>query len=231
MTNLAALKILCVEDDAYFREFLVGLLHPVMGEGAVIHEAADGATALSLARSHQPDLVFLDVGLPDISGLQVAGALSLLSPRPRVLILTSYAPEQVLQRIHPSQVSGLLLKSDVVGAELFDGLQAVLNDRPYYSPHVREAMAVTRDHLRRYAEFLSPLELELLPLFGTGWTNEQIAMRIHLSGANIQNLRQSILHKLNLSHTKQLIDWAVIHGIADWKLDFLTDQRIAQGLS
>lgn len=228
---MAALRILCVEDDARFREFLVGLLQPVLGEGAVIHEAADGATALNLARNHQPDLVFLDVGLPDISGLQVAGALSLLSPQPRVLLLTSYAPEQVLKRIHPSQVSGLLLKSDVVGAELIEGVQAVLDDRSYYSLHVREAMAATRDHLRHYTEFLSPLELELLPLFGTGWTNEQIASRIHLSGASIQNLRQSILQKLNLTHTKQLIDWAVIHGIADWKLDFLTDQRMAQGLS
>lgn len=228
---MTALRILCVEDDAHFREFLVSLLQPVMGAGTVIHEAADGATALSLARSHQPDLVLLDVGLPDISGLQVAGALSLLSRQPRVLILTSYAPEQVLKRIHPSQVSGLLLKSDVVGSELIEGLQAVLHDRPYYSRHVREVMAATRDHLRRYAEFLSPLELELLPLFGTGWTNEQIASRIHLSGASIQNLRQSILHKLDLPHTKQLIEWAVIHGIGEWKLDFLTEQRIAQGLS
>jgi DNA-binding NarL/FixJ family response regulator len=209
-----SLRILCIEDDAYSRELLVSLLQKAAGNGTVIDEAADGATGLRLSRDHRPDLVFVDVGLPDISGLHVAGALSFQSPRPRVILHTSYAPEQVLNRIHPSQVSGLLVKSDTTETELSNALLAVLHDRPYYSGQVLAAMEARRSHAHHYSKILSPLELEVLPLFGSGWTDEQIASRIHFSTANVQQLRQNILHKLNLPRTAQLIHWAIVNGFA-----------------
>ncbi len=168
-----------------------------------------------LAREHQPGLVILDVGLPDISGLQVAGALSLLSPPPRVIILSSYTPEKLLNRIHPSQVSGLLLKSHSTGSELITALQAALDDQPYFSPPVLAAMEATLAQPAHFSKILSPLELEFLPLFGSGWTNERIAGRTRLSTASIQIHRQNILGKLDLPSTEKLIQWASINGISD----------------
>ena len=209
--------ILCIEDDTYIREILVDRLQQATDTATAIYEAADGATGLSIAREHRPDLVILDVGLPDINGLQVAGALSLLSPRPRVLILTSYAPEQVLTRIHCSQVSGLLLKSDTTGTELIEALHAVLNDRPYFSRQVLAAMEAALTQTGNCLKSLTPLELELLPLFGSGWINERIACHTRLSAPSIQNHRQSILSKLGLPSTEKLIQWAIINGISNYE--------------
>src|SRR4051812_21170929 len=99
--------ILCIEDDRLVREFLVVRLKQVIGANTRIIEAGNGATGIDQARQHKPDLVVLDLGLPDMSGFKVADALHELSPRPRILVVTASAPDQVLNRIHHSPIAGL----------------------------------------------------------------------------------------------------------------------------
>jgi two-component system response regulator NreC len=217
--RMPTLKILCLEDDTLIRELLVARLLKMSDFKTLIWEAGDGATGLQLAREHEPELIILDLGLPDMSGFKVIEALDALTPRPRVLILTASAPDQVLNRIHCSSISGLLLKSDACSHELLSAIRAVLAGRTYFSQKVLKVMAATRAKPGHFTKILSPREIELLPLFGYGWTNERIGERTGLSAFTVRTHRQNILGKLDLHTTEKLIRWAIINGFSDFRYE------------
>ncbi|MDB6165010.1 MAG: vraR 1 [Lacunisphaera sp.] len=211
--------ILCIEDDRLVREFLIVRVKQVIGASTRILESGNGASGLEMAREHKPDLVVLDLGLPDMSGFKVAEALHDLSPRPRILVVTAFAPDQVLNRIHHSPVAGLLVKSDASSSELITAIQAVLAGQTYFSQKILAAMAAARSAPGHFSKILSPREIELLPLFGYGWNNERIATRTGLSPATIRTHRQNILGKLDLHSTEKLIHWAISKGFADYRYE------------
>jgi two-component system response regulator NreC len=216
---MPSLRILCIEDDTLIREFLVVRLVKMPDFKTVIWEAGDGTTGLRLAREHEPELIILDLGLPDMSGFKVAEALDTFKPRPRILVLTAAAPDQVLNRVHQSSISGLLLKSDSCSDELIAAIRTVLAGRPYFSQKVLAAMTAARAQPAHFTKILSPREVELLPLFGFGWTNERIAARTGLSSITVRTHRQNILNKLDLHSTEKLIRWAIINGFSDYRYE------------
>lgn len=216
---MPSLKILCIEDDTLIRELLVASLVKMTEFKTVIWEAGDGTTGLQLARTNEPELILLDLGLPDMSGFKVVEALDTLIPRPRVLILTASAPDQVLNRIHYTSISGLVLKSHSCSTELVSAIRAVLAGRTFFSEKVLAAMAATRAQPGHFTKILSPREIELLPLFGYGWTNERIAQRIGLSALTVRTHRQNILGKLDLHSTEKLIRWAIVNGFSDYRYE------------
>ncbi len=216
---MPSLKILCIEDDTLIRELLMARLEMMTGFRTEIWEAGDGAAGLRLAREHEPELIILDLGLPDMSGFKVAEALDKMTPRPRVLILTASAPDQVLNRIHYSSISGLLLKSDACSSDIVAAIRVVLAGRTYFSQKVLAAMAAAHSQPGHFTKILSPREIELLPLFGYGWTNERIGQRTGLSAVTVRTHRQNILRKLDLHSTEKLIHWAIINGFSDYRYE------------
>lgn len=211
--------ILCIDDDTLVRQLLVVQLLGITQGKSAIYEASDAASGARMAKEHRPEIVLLDLGLPDKSGFLVIDEIHALSPRPRILILTASAPDQVLERVHRSDVSGLLLKSDTGTEELLTAIKTVHDGRKYFSKSVRAAMASARSSPHHYTKVLSPRETELLPLFGYGWTNERMAERTGLSAATIRTHRQNILRKLDLHSTEKLIHWAIIKGFADYRYE------------
>jgi len=211
--------ILCIDDDTLVRQLLVVQLLGITQGKSAIYEAGDATTGARLAREHRPDIVLLDLGLPDKSGFLIIDEINQLSPRPRILILTASAPDQVLERVQRIEVSGLLLKSDTGTEELLTAVQAVNEGRKYFSKTVRAAMAAARSSPLHYTKVLSPREIELLPLFGYGWTNERMAERTGLSAATVRTHRQNILRKLDLHSTEKLIHWAIVKGFADFRYE------------
>jgi two-component system response regulator NreC len=211
--------ILCIDDDTLVRQLLVVQLLGITGGKSAIHEAGDAASGARLAREHRPDIVLLDLGLPDKSGFLVIDEINAISPRPRILILTASAPDLVLERVQRSDVSGLLLKSDTGTEELLAAIKTVHDGRKYFSKTVRAAMTAARSSPDHYTKVLSPREIELLPLFGYGWTNEKMAERTGLSAATIRTHRQNILRKLDLHSTEKLIHWAIVKGFADFRYE------------
>ena len=211
--------ILCIDDDTLVRQLLVVQLLEITQGKSAIYEASDAASGVRMAREHRPEIVLLDLGLPDKSGFLVINEIHALSPRPRILILTASAPDQVLERVQRSEVSGLLLKSDTGTEELLTAIRTVHDGRKYFSQSVRAALASARSSPHHYTKMLSPREIELLPFFGYGWTNEQMAERSGLSAATIRTHRQNILRKLDLHSTEKLIHWAIVKGFADFRYE------------
>jgi two-component system response regulator NreC len=211
--------ILGVEDDALLLDFLVLRLGRVMPSGTVIEQASTGAHALRLARERRPDLVILDLGLPDMSGFQVAAELAALRPAPRVLILTSSTPDNVLNRIPGSPIHGLLLKSSTRDDELARALKEIWSGRTYFQPPVLAAIAAARSQPDHFSKILSDREVELLPLFGFGWVNEKIGHHSQLSPATVRTHLQNILLKLNLHSREELMTWAMKKGFVDFRYE------------
>jgi len=211
--------LLCIDDDTLIRDFLIRQLREITPPKTIIFSAGDGASGLSLACEHRPDLILLDLGLPDISGFQVIAGLHHLQARTRILILTASAPDQVLALVVRSKVSGLLLKTDTSTTELLVAIEAIQSGQRYFSQTVRHAMAAARAEPNHFTKILSPRELELMPLFGYGWANDKIARRAGISPATIRTHRQNILSKLNLHSTEKLIHWAILKGFSDYRYE------------
>lgn len=211
--------ILCIEDDALLLDFLVCKLKQVAPGPAVIIGARSGTAGLQLAREHTPDVVVLELRLPDMNGFQVAAELAGLSPAPRVLVLTSAAPDIVLSRVPQSPIHGFLLKSSAHDTELALALKELLCGRPYFQPAVLTAIAHTRRQPDHFSKILSSRELELVPLFGFGWTHDKVARHAGLSPATVRTHHQNILAKLNLHGREELMRWAIKKGFTDFRYE------------
>ncbi len=211
--------ILCIEDDALLLDFLVVKLGQVMPGPAVVVGARSGLAGLQLAREQKPDVVILELRLPDMSGFQVAAELAGLRPAPRVLVLTSAAPDIVLSRVSLSPIHGFLLKSSAHDTELALALKELLFGRTYFQPAVLTAIAHTRRQPDHFSKILSSRELELVPLFGFGWTHDRIARHAGLSPATVRTHHQNILAKLNLHGREELMRWAIKKGFTDFRYE------------
>ena len=211
--------ILCLEDDALLLDFLVLRLERIMAPGTVIVQAATGAQGLLLASECRPDLVLLDLGLPDMSGFQVARELAGRRPSPRVLVLTASLPETVLNRIPGSPIHGLLQKSSTRDDELALALREIWAGRTYFQPPVLAAISAARSQPDHFSKILSDREIGLLPLFGFGWTNERIGQHTALSAATVRTHLQNILLKLNLHSREELRTWAMKKGFVDFRYE------------
>jgi DNA-binding NarL/FixJ family response regulator len=210
--------ILCIEDDALLLDFLVFQLQHITSGRMEILRANNGAAGLQLGRDHQPGLVILDLGLPDMGGEFIATELAVINPAIRILVLTAAMPERVVCRLKDGRnIHGVLVKSSAQGTELEQAVNEVLAGRRYFPGAVLAAMARARREPDHFSKILSRREIELLPLFGYGWPNDRIARYTRLSPATVRTHHQNILVKLGLHGREELMRWAMKKGFVDFR--------------
>lgn len=207
------LSVLHVEDDSLWQTCLLEALRAVPFV-ARVESAPTGAAGLAMATRLRPDLVLVDLSLPDVDGVVLAGDLGRLRPRPRVLLCTARRDDAVLLAASEPHVAGLLWKTGDLLAHLPAALTAATEGGKYYPPDVREALRRFRTAPSAFIKLLSPREIRLLPLFGRGDTDAEMAAALGLSVHTVRSHRQSIMRKLNLPSTPRLIHWIVVHGFA-----------------
>jgi DNA-binding NarL/FixJ family response regulator len=127
--------------------------------------------------------------------------------------------EMTLDRLRHSHVHGCLLKSTAHGPELKLALTELAAGRTYYSKDLVSAITETRRQPDYYLKILSPREIELLPYFGYGWSNERVAVRTGLSPATVRTHHQNILSKLGLHGREELMRWAMKKGFVDFRYE------------
>jgi two-component system response regulator NreC len=216
---MQSVKIQCIEDDRLLRDLLAIRLEDVSQFKVDVIMAGDGHTGLQLARERAPDLVVLDLKLPDMPGLQVATELSGLRPPPRVLILTATVSEAVLNRVLYSPVHGFVLKTSGDAGEVLLAVQKLLAGETYFSRPVLAAMTEARKHPDHFSKILSAREVDLLPLFGYGWLNERISQHTGLTVATVRTHHQHILGKLGLHSREELMRWTMKKGFVDFSYE------------
>lgn len=210
--------ILCIEDDALLLDFLVFQLEHITSGRMQILRANNGTVGLQLGRDHQPGLVILDLGLPDMEGEYVATELAVISPLIRILVLTAAVPELVFSRLQCCRnINGVLVKSSAQCTELQLAVNEVLAGRTYFQGAVLAAWTKARREPDHFSKMLSRRETELLPLFGYGWPNSRIARYVRLSPATVRTHHQNILAKLDLHGREELMRWAIKKGFVDFR--------------
>ncbi|MDQ2935323.1 MAG: response regulator transcription factor [Chloroflexota bacterium] len=200
------LRLLVVDDHEVVRQGLVSLLDRRSGF-EVVAQAGSVAESIALAARREPDLVIMDVRLPDGSGIEACREIRAARPETRVIMLTSYADEEAVLSAIIAGASGYLLKQ-IRGRDLVSALEAVGRGESLLDPAVTEKVL---ERVRRMASGsatdeladLTAQERKILLLVAEGKTNKEIAGDVFLSDKTVKNYVSSILSKLNLQRRTQ----------------------------
>jgi DNA-binding NarL/FixJ family response regulator len=204
-------KIVIIEDHQLVRDMLEFSCRSLV-PAAEIHVSENGANGLALCRAQQPDLIFLDLVLPDSDGLDLVPEILAASPTAKLIALTSFADEFTVHRISRAKVHGFVAKNEQPLDRLKEAIETVLGGGQYFSPVVQRMKHSLRADPGSFDKVLSEHEQDLLRLFGRGLTNETVADRLGLSVNTVKVHRRNILGKLGLHSTPELIHYALEKG-------------------
>ena len=206
MPDETVLRLLVVDDHEIVRQGLVALLDRRPGF-EVVAQAGSVAESIDQARRHRPDIVVMDVRLPDGSGVEACRAIRAELPATRVIMLTSFPDDEAVLSAIVAGASGYLLKQ-IRARDLVAALEAVGRGESLLDPAVTERVL---ERVRRIAKgessdelsVLTPQEQKILLLVAEGKTNKEIAADVFLSDKTVKNYVSSILSKLNLERRAQ----------------------------
>jgi DNA-binding NarL/FixJ family response regulator len=203
------IRVVVVDDHAVVRQGLASLL-ATAGDIDVVATAADGVTALEAARHHLPDVVLMDLQMPQMDGVQATRLITADCPGTDVLVLTSFSDtERILAALDAGAV-GYLLK-DAEPHEVLDGVRAVARGE---SPlHPRAARQLLQARSARPAAELSPREREVLRLVMEGLANKQIARRLDITERTVKAHLTAIFQRIGVSDRTQAALWAQQRGL------------------
>ena len=215
----APIRVMVVDDHPMWRDAVARDLTEAGYE--VVATAADGGQALRVAGAARPDVVVLDLQLPDMSGVEVTAGLLAIHPAAHVLVLSASGEQQdVLDAVKAGAV-GYLLKS-AARPEFLDAVRRTAGGDAVFTPGLA---ALVLGEFRRLAAGpaadgadaprLTERETEILRMVATGLSYKQIATRLTLSHRTVQNHVQNTLGKLHLHNRVELVRYAIEHGLAD----------------
>jgi two-component system, NarL family, response regulator NreC len=184
----------------------------------VVGEAADGREAVALAKSLKPEVVVMDIGMPNLNGIEAAHQMTQESPELAIVMVSMHSDESYVLRALKAGARGYLLK-DSAEADLIKAVHAVAGGKSFFSPAVSKLLL--DDYVRKLKrsgtedayDLLTPREREILQLIAEGKSNKDIANLLNLSVYTIESHRSNLMEKLNLRGLPELILYAVRHGI------------------
>jgi len=202
----AAIRLMLVDDHQLVRDGLRARLGDVPEIG-IVGEAGNGRDALSLAATLQPNLILVDVRLPDMSGIELTSRLVDVAPDTRIMILSMYDNREYVLSAVRAGACGYVLK-DAPSGEIIAAIKAVVAGGSYFSAAVATAMLGTNNT----PALLTDREREVLILLAQGANNKQIATKLDVSVRTIEAHRLSLRRKLNIDSPAGLTKYAIEQG-------------------
>lgn len=207
------ISLLHVEDDSLWQTVISTALSGVP-RVAHVQTAPTARDGLEMAAALRPDVVLLDLQLPDGDGIALGRDLALLPRPPRIVILSARQDSAVLHAAREPHIAGLLWKYGNTLRLLPSAIETVARGAKYYPPEVQASLRRFRADPNAFFKILSTRELELLPHFGNGDSDDEIAAALGLSAHTVRSHRQNVMHKLGLPNTARLIHWIIVNGFA-----------------
>ena len=209
-------KILLADDHTILREGLRSLIDG-LPDMEVIGEASNGREAVQVAVQKRPDVVVMDVNMPDLNGIEATRQLLKELPDVKVIGLSMYSDKRFVAGMLSAGASGYMLKSNAFD-ELSSALKTVISGGVYLNPKV--AAVVAGDYRERMLKekrdivhILTAREREVLQLIAEGRSSKDIASSLHVSEKTVHSHRQNIMEKLNLHSIAELTKYAIREGI------------------
>ncbi|NEA63984.1 response regulator transcription factor [Streptomyces sp. SID12488] len=216
--HTSVIRILLADDHALVRRG-VRLILDREPDLEVVAEAGDGAEAIEMARTHEVDLVVMDISMPRMTGLQATRELLALKPGARVLMLTMHDNEQYFFQALKAGASGYVLKS-VADRDLVAACRAAMRDEPFLYPGAVTALIHNYlDRVRHGEELpkqvLTAREEEVLKLVAEGHSSKEIAEMLFISIKTVHRHRENMLHKLGMRDRLELTRYAIRAGLIE----------------
>jgi len=209
-------RILIADDHKILREGLRSLLEK-QSEFAIVAEAQDGLSAISAAKKHKPDVAILDIGMPDLNGIEVTRKIRSEMAETKVIALSMHADRRFVMGILEAGANGYLLK-DSAFAELILAVTAVAKGKMYLSPSIAETVVKNSleklDHTEEGSNvMLSGREREVLQMIAEGKSTKEIALKLFVSTKTVETHRKQIMDKLNIRTVAGLTKYAIREGL------------------
>lgn len=210
-------RVLIADDHGIVRRGLRALLEK-SPEVSVVGEASDGREAVRLAAELRPNIVVMDIAMPMLNGVDATSQILSRDPEIKVIILSMHSDESYILRALSAGAKGYLLKDSAEG-DILPAVQTVAKGRPYFSPVIASTLldeylqTMKKNKVRDSYDLLSEREKEVLQLLAEGKSNKEVASVLNLSPYTIESHRTSLMQKLNLHNTAEIVLYAVRKNI------------------
>jgi DNA-binding NarL/FixJ family response regulator len=209
------IRVLIADDHPMWRDGVRADLEG-SGEAEVVAEASDGGDAIQKTIEHMPEVVLMDLQMPNVSGVEATRRIIEAAPHVRVVVLSASGEEKDVLEAVKAGASGYLLKSST-SSEVLEAVRRVKNGEPVFTPSLA---GLVLDEFRRIADrerpgdpALSERENDVLKLVAKGYTYREIGEKLFISTKTVQNHVQNILTKLQLRKRYELMRYAISKGI------------------
>jgi len=218
LSSMRSVRILVADDHVVVRRGLRALLQ-AQPPWKVVAEASTGVEAVEKAARLQPDLVIMDLSMPELNGLDATGLILKAAPKTRVLILTMHNAEELIERTLKAGARGYVLKSDAE-RDLITAIEAVLDNRTFFTPSVSEAVLDClrqrdRESVNLQGDSLTSRERQIVQLLAEGKSNKEVAGALGISVRTVENHRAKIMRKLQLRSLSDLVRHAIRNKIVE----------------
>lgn len=210
------IKILLVDDHKILRD---GICSIVKGcpDMEVIGEAADGITALSLVEKLSPDVVIMDISMPDLNGIDATRRIITDHPKIKIIALSMHHEKQFVSEIFKAGASGYLLK-DCAFDELEHAVRIVMDGKTYINPQIANLVIESlvnqpQATSQKIFTLLTDREREVLQHIAEGQSTKEIASKLNVSAKTIESHRRQVMSKLNMRNVAELTKYAIREGL------------------
>jgi two-component system response regulator NreC len=210
-----SIKIILADDHAIVRH---GLSKSFQQETniEVVGQAKDGHSTIELVGELSPDVVVMDIGMPDLNGIEATRRITKDYPKVKVVGLSMHSSDKYIREMFRAGASGYLLKNCPF-EELVEAIRTIVSGKTYISPSIGDMIikeyASKSDKEKSAFSILSQREREVLQLFAEGKTTKQIGRRLHISPKTVEAHRLRIMNKLDIDNVAQLTKYAIQEGL------------------
>jgi two-component system, NarL family, response regulator NreC len=211
-----SIKIILADDHAMLRH---GLSKSFQNEKdmEVVAQAKDGRTTVELVKELSPNVVIMDIGMPDLNGIEATRQITKENPKVKVIALSMHSSKNFIIEMFKAGASGYLLK-DCEFDELVNAIRLVVTNKKYISPAISDVvvdnyMQQTGNEKGTAFSILSQREREVLQLLTEGKATKQIAKRLHISAKTVEVHRLNLMSKLKIDSIAQLTKYAIQEGL------------------
>ena len=211
------IRALLADDHAVMRRGIRDILEADT-DIDVIGEAGDGREAIRLAEKLKPDVLVIDLGMPELNGLDAIRHIRREQPEVELLVFSMHDSEELIREVFGAGARGYVLKSDAV-LYLTEAVKSLSRHKPYFTPRISEAILnslASANGGHAGGDAVGPLsgrEREILQLLAENKTNKEIAVRLGISVRTVETHRRTIMQKLNANSIVELVHYAIRNGI------------------